>query len=132
MIVACHRLGKTTKTVIKFANRKDVELLLKIKKKLKDINLLEICSSTDGNPNRSLSPRETDSNSGNVDVGEKNWGGKIYLYQSLCPYNTFLYGQVKERYNERLFHDFWVTNGTIRIKEYEYSKPMDVTRISDL
>ena len=50
----------------------------------------------------------------------------------LCPYNTFLYGQVKERYNERLFHDFWVTNGTIRIKEYEYSKPMDVTHVSDL
>ena len=29
MIVAYHRLGKTTKTVVKFANRKDAELVLK-------------------------------------------------------------------------------------------------------
>ena len=33
MIVACHRLGKTTKTTVKFANRK--ELVLKSKKKAK-------------------------------------------------------------------------------------------------
>ena len=32
MIVTCHRLGKTTKIVAKFANRKDAELALKINK----------------------------------------------------------------------------------------------------
>ena len=40
MIVVCHRLGKTTKMIVKFANRKDAELVLKSKKKLKDIHLL--------------------------------------------------------------------------------------------
>ena len=45
----------------------------------------------------------------------------------------FLYGQVKEQYNEGLFHTFLVTNGTIWIKEYEHSKPMDVmTYMSNL
>ena len=32
MIVACHRLGKTTKTTVKLANRKDADLFSKIKK----------------------------------------------------------------------------------------------------
>ena len=32
MIVAYHRLGKTTKTIVKFADRKDAELVLKSKK----------------------------------------------------------------------------------------------------
>ena len=94
MIVACHRLGKT-KTIVRFANRKDAQLVLKNKK--------NICSSTDGNWNCSLSPHETDSNSENVDVSEKNWGGKVYLHQILCPYYRFLYGQVKEQYNEDSF-----------------------------
>ena len=34
IILACHRLGKTTKTIVKFANRKDVELVVKSKTKL--------------------------------------------------------------------------------------------------
>ena len=66
--------------------------------------MLEICSSTDGNC--SLLARETDGNSENVDVNEKNRGGKLYICQSLCPYYRFLYGQVEEQYNEGLFHDF--------------------------
>ena len=32
MIVACHRPRKTTKTIVKFANKKDAELVLKVKK----------------------------------------------------------------------------------------------------
>ena len=63
---------------------------------------------------------------------EKNQGEKVDLYQSLCPCYRFLYGQVKEQYNEGLFHNFWVTNGTIWIKEYKYSKPMYVTHVSYL
>ena len=35
MILACHRLGKATKTIVKFANRKKAELILKSKKKAK-------------------------------------------------------------------------------------------------
>ena len=32
MIIACHRLGKTTKTIVKFSNRKDAEHVKKSKK----------------------------------------------------------------------------------------------------
>ena len=32
MIVACHRLGKTTKSTVKLANRKDADLFSKVKK----------------------------------------------------------------------------------------------------
>ena len=32
MMVACHNLGKTTKAIVKFANRKDAELVLKSKR----------------------------------------------------------------------------------------------------
>ena len=46
MIVACHRLNKT-KTIVKFANRKDPDLVLKSKKKLKGIKFLGFCSNTD-------------------------------------------------------------------------------------
>lgn len=59
-----------------------------------------------------VSSSETENNSENVDVNEK-LGRKVYLDQSLCPYYSFLYGQVKERHNKGLYHDFWVTNGTI-------------------
>ena len=130
MILACHRLGKATKTIVKFANRKKTELVLKSKKKLKYINLLEVCSSTDGNCR--LLSRETKSNSKNVNVSDKIRGGKVYIYQSLGSCYRLLYGQLKELYNEGLFHDFRVTNGAIWIKEYEYSRPMDVTYISDM
>ena len=96
MIVACHKLGKTTTKILKFANRKDADLVLKSKKELKDINLLESCSNTDKNQNGGLSSPQTDNNSGNVDVNEENWGGKVYIHQSPCPYYRFLYDQVKE------------------------------------
>ena len=48
MIFVCHRLGKTTKTIVKFANRRDAELKVD-KKKLKDVNVLEFCSNTEDN-----------------------------------------------------------------------------------
>ena len=105
MIAACHRIGKTTKTIVKFANRKDAELVLKSKKKLKDINLLEICGSTDGNC--SLSSRETDSDSENVDVSEKNRGRKLYIYQSLCP----IIGSFTVRLRNDITKDSFTTSG---------------------
>lgn len=58
MIVACHRLGKTTKTIVEFANIKDVELIFKSKKKLVDINLLQICSNNNRNRNHGPSKLE--------------------------------------------------------------------------
>ena len=94
MIVACHRLNKT-KTIVKFANRKDPDLVLESKKKLKGIKFLGFCSNTDEDWNCVLPSSETD-NSKNVGASEKNLGRKVHMYQSLCPYYRFLYSQVKE------------------------------------
>ena len=38
-IVACHRLGKTDKTIFKFLNGKDAENVYSNKKKLKDVDI---------------------------------------------------------------------------------------------
>ena len=76
--------------------------------------MLEVCSSTDGNCR--LLSRETEGNYKNVNVSDKNRGGKVYIYQSLGPCYRLLFGQIKELYNEGLFHDFWVTNRIIWIK----------------
>ena len=112
-------VSKSAKVIAKFALRKDVEIVLKCKKKLKYVNCLEFYSNTDENRNPGLSSTETENNSENVDVSEKNRARKVYIYQSLCPYYRFLYG-------------LGVTNGAIWIKEYEYSKSLDVTHILDL
>ena len=74
---ATKAIGKANKTIVKFANRNKTKLFLRSYKKLKDINLLEVCSSTDGN--WSLLSCETDSNSENVNVNKKNRGGKVYI-----------------------------------------------------
>ena len=79
MIIACHRLGKTTEMIVKFANRKDAELVLKSKKKkAKRYKLARSLYSTDGNCR--LLSHEADSNSENVNVSDKNQGGKVYIY----------------------------------------------------
>ena len=38
-IVACHRLGKSGRTTVKFLNRKDAENILTNKKKIRDIDM---------------------------------------------------------------------------------------------
>ena len=46
-IVACHRLGKTDKTIFKFLNRKDAENVYSNKKKLKDVDISCLLSDDD-------------------------------------------------------------------------------------
>ena len=46
-IVACHRLGKTDRTIAKFLNRKDAENLYSNKKKLKDADISCLLSYDD-------------------------------------------------------------------------------------
>ena len=45
-IVACHRLGKTDRTIITLLNRKDAENVYSNKRKLKDVDIL--CLLSDG------------------------------------------------------------------------------------
>ena len=106
-IVVCHRLGETGRVIVKLLNRKDAQNVLKEKHKLRSINLYD--DNTDTNNKR-----------------------KIFINQSLCPYYRKLYGMVKDLNNEGLIDSFWITNGTIKIRESSQSKPISITHESDL
>ena len=106
-IVACHRQRETGRVIVKLLNRKDAQNVLKEKHKLRSINLYD--DNTDTNNKR-----------------------KIFINQSLCPYYRKLYGMVKDLNNEGLIDSFWITNGTIKISLSSQSKPISITRESDL
>ena len=106
-IVACHRLGKTNR-VVKLLNRKDFQNILEKKYKLRNIALY------------------------NHDESENSNSRKIFINQSLCPYYRKLYGLVKDLSNEGLIDSFWISNGTIKIRESSQSKPVSITHESDL
>ena len=97
-IVACHRLGKTNRVIVKLLNRKDSQYILEKKYKLKNIALY------------------------NHDESEDSNSRKIFINQSLCPYLS----------NEGLIDSFWISNGTIKIRESSQSKPVSITHESDL
>ena len=106
-IVAYHRLGEIGRVIVKLLNRKDAQNVLKEKDKLGSINLYD----------------------DNADTNNKR---KIFINQSLCPYYRKLYGMVKDLNNEVLIDSFWITNGTIKISLSSQSKPISITRESDL
>ena len=106
-IVACHRPEETGRVIVKELNTKDAQNVLEEKHKLTSINL----------------------NDDNTYTNNK-W--KIFINQSLCIANySRLYGMVEDLNNEGLIDSFWITNGTIKIKESTQSKPIS-THESDL
>ena len=107
-IVDCHRLGETGSLTTKLLNRKDVQNVLEERQKLRSINLYD-----DDN---------TDTNNKRI----------IFINQSLCPYHRKLYGMVKDLNNEGLIDSFWISKGTIKIRESRRSKPISITHKSDL
>ena len=103
----CHRLGETGRAIVKLLNRKDAQNVWKEKHKLTSVNLYD--DNTDTNNKR-----------------------KIFSNQSLCPYCRKLYSVVQDLNNEGLIDSFWITNGTIKIRESSQSKPISITHESDL
>ena len=79
-IVACHRLGKTNRTIAKFLNRKDAENMYSTKRKLEDVDIS--CLLSDGIQDRN-----------DITTGNQNdWreGGlsrkrKMFISHDLCP-----------------------------------------------
>ena len=51
-IVACHRLGKTDRTNVKFLNKKDAKNVYSNKKKLKDVDISCLFSDDDDTQGR--------------------------------------------------------------------------------
>ena len=106
--VACHRLGKRNRVIAKLLNGNDSQYVLEKKYKLKNIVLC------------------------NYDESENSNSRKIFINQSLCSCYRKLYGLVKVSSNEGLIDSFWISNGTIKIRESSQSKPVSVTHESDL
>ena len=57
---------------------------------------------------------------------------KIFVSQNLCSYYRYLYGLVKEKKVEGLIFYFWVFNGTIRMRELQDSRVINITHDSDI
>ena len=107
-IVACHRLGKTNRVMVKLLNCKDSQYILEKKYKLKNTALY------------------------NHDESKSSNSMKIVINECLCPYYRKLYGLIKDLSNEGLIDSFWLLNGTIKIRESSQSKPVSITHESDL
>ena len=107
-IVACKRLGKTNRVIVKLLNCKDSQYNLEKKYKLRNIALY------------------------NHDESENSNSRKIFINQSFCLYYRKLYGLVMDLSNEGLTDSFWISNGTIKIWESSQSKPISITHESDL
>ena len=107
-IVACHWLEKTNRVIIKLLNCKDSQYILEKKHKLRNIAFY------------------------NHEKSENSNSRKIFINQTLCQYYRRLYGLVKDMNNESLIDSFWISNGTIKIKESTQPKPVSITLESDL
>ena len=125
-IAACHRLGKTDRTIVEFLNQKNVENVYSNKKELKDVISRLFSDNMQGR--------------NNITTGSQNdWREeglprkrKIFVSQNLCPYYRYLYGLVKEKKAEGLIFYFWVFNGTIRMRELQDSRVINITHESDI
>ena len=127
-IVACHRLGKTNRTIVKFLNQKDAENVYSNKKKLKNVDISCLFSDDD------MQGRNVMTTGSQNDWREEGLSRKrkIFVSQNLCPYYRHLYGLVKEKKAEGLIFDFWVFNGAIRMRELQDSSVINITHESDI
>ena len=101
----CHWLKSNgpKKVIIKFARRKDANLVRKNKNKLKGMNLSS--------------------------VGINN---PVFINDSLCSYYKMLWRKCKKLWSSKYIHAFWVSNGTLRIKLTENGCVYIITYIQDL
>ena len=111
-IVACHRLGKTDRTIVKFLNRKDAENVYS-NKKLKDVDISCLLSDDDIQGRNNMTTG-SQNNSRERGLFRKR---KIFVLQNLYPYYRYLNGLVKEEKAVGLIFDFWVSNGTICMRQ---------------
>lgn len=99
-IHACHRIGrKGETTIIKLVNRKDVQLILANKKKLKDTDKTRL--------------------------GFEN-GTKVFINESLCPYYKGLWTKAKKLLKHELIQSFWTSNGTVKVRSIGEDKAVPV------
>ena len=127
-IVACYRLAKTDRKIATFLNSEDAENVYSNKKKLKDVDISCLLSDDD------MQGRNDMTTGSHNDWREGGLSRKrnIFVSQNLCPYYRYLYGLVKEKKAEGLIFDFWVFNRTIRMRELQDSRVINITHESDI
>ena len=101
----CHWLKSNgpKKVIIKFARRKDANLIRKNKNKLKGRNL---CSIGVNNP--------------------------VFTNDSLCSYYKMLWRKCKKLCSNKYIHAFWVSNGILRLKLTASGRVYVITHSQDL
>ena len=95
-------VGSQGRTIVKFSHRKDCQQLMKVKKDLSKLNL-------------------TDNDLSNV---------KILVSQSLCPYYKLLWSKSKRLHAMEQIRSY-VSNGTVKVKLEENSRPISITHATD-
>ena len=104
-IEACHRLNKNSdRTIIKFSKRKESQQVLAVKRDLKNLDMESLGL-----------PADT----------------KIFINQSLCPYYMVLWSKSKKLSNLGKIHNFYFSNGIIKIKVDENSQPISISHSCD-
>ena len=62
----------------------------------------------------------------------KEQGSRLYINESLCPYYRGIWGKCKKMKLEKKIWSFWTSNGSIRVKLSENSRPNIITHDVDL
>ena len=104
-IQACHRLKEKERTVVKFVDRKDCLLILRLKKELK-----------------SLEPTE-------LDFPENT---KIFVNESLYPYYRGIWYKCQTLTAIQKIHQFYTISGLIRVKLEETGPSKIITQLVGL
>ena len=104
-VEACHRLGKSNdRVIIKFSRRKECLQVLSVKKDLRNLDMVSV-----GLPENC----------------------KVFINQSLCPYYKLLWSKSKKLHSMGKIHNFFISNGTVKIKISEGSTSLAITHESD-
>ena len=104
-VEACHRISRSNdRVIIKFSRRKDCQQVLSVKKDLKNLNMADV-----GLPDNT----------------------RLFVNPSLCSYYKVLWSKSKKLLSMGKINNFYISNGTIKIKIHEDSTPISITHNSD-
>ena len=102
-IEACHRVGRTTDTVIvKFSKRKDCQHVSSVKKDFKKLAMED--SESPGN-------------------------NELFINRSLCPYYKMLWSKSKKLHSLGKIHSFFISGDSIKIRVNKNSSPLSMTHV---
>ena len=104
-IHACRRLKDKDQRIVKFTNRKDCLRILRVKRRLKGLDLAA------------------------VDFPE---GTKFFVNVSLCPYYQGIWNKCKKLRDKRKACQYYAVNGLILLRIEESGHPKIITHMVDI